>query len=379
MNPFSILDIQHSPLDEQRILIVQLEKSDSPEKPDQAYGGPPSLRSSSPTTSVSSSTSSCHCPCPCHVPPVEIVNACTICCAAFVSALAVCFCGPCKWCCETVCGRPCKGSEPPTGPISQRPSTPTGSISQRPSTPTSSISQHPSTPTGSISRRPSTPTGSISQRPSTPTSSISRRPSTPTGSIPPPSSTPIQPQIETPDTGVCFCGACVWCYKSKCGGLCNCSGTPPGPTPSPPSTSIQPQIENPDTGEINEHEQPNGTGTYIHHDIEGQIRQGRYVGEWKDDKKHGKGTHYYRNGDTYKGSWKGGERDGDGTYTYYKQPSAEYKGQWKNDKKHGKGVLKFTNGDKYDGDWKNNKMESAHATYAYADGSEYVGKYSAHF
>ncbi|CAF3559666.1 unnamed protein product [Rotaria sp. Silwood1] len=52
--------------------------------------------------------------------------------------------------------------------------------------------------------------------------------------------------------GVCFCGACVWCYKSKCGGLCNCSGTPPGPTPSPPSTSIQPQIENPDTGKNTE-------------------------------------------------------------------------------------------------------------------------------
>jgi hypothetical protein len=133
-------------------------------------------------------------------------------------------------------------------------------------------------------------------------------------------------------------------------------------------------------GEVNKSEQPNGMGTYIHHDQEGQIQPGRYVGGWKDDKKHGEGTHHYRKGDTYEGSWKDGKRHGYGTYTYHNEKSAEYKGNWEKDEKHGKGVMEFTNGDKYDGHWKNNKMESAHVnvTYTYADGAEYVGKYSAH-
>ena len=42
----------------------------------------------------------------------------------------------------------------------------------------------------------------------------------------------------------------------------------------------------------------------------------KYVGEYKDDKKHGKGTFTWANGDRYEGEYKDGKKHGKGTYTY---------------------------------------------------------------
>lgn len=132
-------------------------------------------------------------------------------------------------------------------------------------------------------------------------------------------------------------------------------------------------------GELDEEGQPDGTGTYTHHDEEEQRQQGQYIGEWKNGKKHGRGTHRYRNGDVYDGLWKDGKRDGHGKYTFSTSPSAEYKGDWQNDEMHGKGVMKFTNGDIYDGDWRCNKMESENATYTHVGHSVYIGRCCIHF
>jgi hypothetical protein len=55
-----------------------------------------------------------------------------------------------------------------------------------------------------------------------------------------------------------------------------------------------------------------------------------YIGKFKQNKIHGKGTCYYENGDKYIGFW-------------------EY------DQKNGQGIYYFKNGDrydKYDGEWK---------------------------
>ena len=49
-----------------------------------------------------------------------------------------------------------------------------------------------------------------------------------------------------------------------------------------------------------------------------------YVGEWDENKKHGKGTMTRKTGDSYEG-------------------------EWKNDKYHGMGVLTDTNGYRYEG------------------------------
>ena len=58
---------------------------------------------------------------------------------------------------------------------------------------------------------------------------------------------------------------------------------------------------------------------------------GEYEGEFKDDKKHGKGIFTFLDGQ-------------------------KYVGEFKDDKKHGKGVLIFPNGDKYSGEWKNDEF-----------------------
>ena len=57
-------------------------------------------------------------------------------------------------------------------------------------------------------------------------------------------------------------------------------------------------------------------GTYHNcfgtHSIEGN----KYVGEYKDDKRHGKGTSTWANGDRYVGEFKDDKRHGKGTYTW---------------------------------------------------------------
>ena len=75
------------------------------------------------------------------------------------------------------------------------------------------------------------------------------------------------------------------------------------------------------------------------------------------------------------------------TYVYYQRDptqhvSQKFVGDWKDNKRHGRGVMIFTNGDKYKGHWKDGEMETLQgetATYTFRDGSKYVGKYDVYF
>jgi len=67
-----------------------------------------------------------------------------------------------------------------------------------------------------------------------------------------------------------------------------------------------------------------------------------YDGEWKDGLMHGNGTHNYSNGDVYTGEWSA-DKYGNEVMTYANQD--RYDGEWKEDDKHGKGTMKFHNGD----------------------------------
>ena len=129
----------------------------------------------------------------------------------------------------------------------------------------------------------------------------------------------------------------------------------------------------------------------------------KYVGEWKDDKKHGKGTYTFASGDKYVGEWKDDTMHGKGTYTWadgaiYRgyfidgvragkgaltaSHGSSYVGEFKDDKRHGKGTLTRANGTVESGIWADGKylyesVESARsdcAKEAGKAGTEYAAK-----
>ena len=79
----------------------------------------------------------------------------------------------------------------------------------------------------------------------------------------------------------------------------------------------------------------------------------KYEGEFKNDVKDGYGIYHYLDGDTYKGDFKNDFMEGRGVYFY--QSGEVYSGGFKNGKKDGYGSFFETNGNKYLGDYKNDK------------------------
>jgi len=81
-------------------------------------------------------------------------------------------------------------------------------------------------------------------------------------------------------------------------------------------------------------------------------RDGRkYVGEYKDNKRHGQGTYTYANGDKYVGNFKDGKRYGQGTFTYAN--GDKYVGNYQDGKKHGQGTFTFSDGERKTGFYMN--------------------------
>ena len=62
-----------------------------------------------------------------------------------------------------------------------------------------------------------------------------------------------------------------------------------------------------------------------------------YVGQWKDDQRHGNGTFFQKGLYRYTGEWKEDLRDGEGHCIY--SDGTEYKGYWISNLQHGKGTL----------------------------------------
>ena len=99
---------------------------------------------------------------------------------------------------------------------------------------------------------------------------------------------------------------------------------------------------------------------------------GKYVGEFKNGLKHGKGIFYYSNGDKYKGEWKNNYRDGKGAF-YFKDGDI-YIGDFKKSIKEGKGIYYYKSGNRYEGDLKNDKKEGKGIFYL-NNGSRIMGDY----
>lgn len=102
-----------------------------------------------------------------------------------------------------------------------------------------------------------------------------------------------------------------------------------------------------------------------------------YVGDFKDDKYHGKGTFTFPSGDKYVGEFKDGKRSGQGTYSYLasnEYKGAEYVGEFKDDKKHGQGTYFYADGGNYTGGFKDDKRHGL-GSYIAPDGTKFYGEY----
>ena len=97
-----------------------------------------------------------------------------------------------------------------------------------------------------------------------------------------------------------------------------------------------------------------------------------YVGEWKEDLQEGTGIMDYASGASYEGEWRGGVLEGIGKFTW---PNGDtYTGEFeKNEIKNGKGIFNFFDGTEYIGDIFNGKP-SGHGEILFTEGDRYVGQ-----
>ena len=98
----------------------------------------------------------------------------------------------------------------------------------------------------------------------------------------------------------------------------------------------------------------------------------KYVGEWKDGKRHGQGTYTFANGDKYVGEYRDGKENGQGTHT--STNGDKYVGEWRDGKQHGQGTAVSANGDKYVGEFRDGKVHGRGIGTS-ADGGKYVGEF----
>ena len=104
------------------------------------------------------------------------------------------------------------------------------------------------------------------------------------------------------------------------------------------------------------------------------LKSGRYIGQFKQGQRSGRGKLTEPNGDEYDGEWSDGRRNGYGVTTYFN--GDRYEGHWKADKRDGRGTYRFNNGDTYDGDFSVD-MRSGSGIYTRSDGRVYRGQFLA--
>ena len=113
-----------------------------------------------------------------------------------------------------------------------------------------------------------------------------------------------------------------------------------------------------------ENNKANGKGRIIHAD--GDV----YEGDWVDDKAHGKGVYIHADGARYEGEWIKDKQHGYGTETW--PDGGRYEGYYEKGKKQGKGKFYWADGSRYEGDFNNNNIEGS-GKYEWADNRCYIG------
>ena len=109
------------------------------------------------------------------------------------------------------------------------------------------------------------------------------------------------------------------------------------------------------------------------------INGDKYIGEWNDNKKDGRGFLSFNRGHSiYKGDWKNDLSHGHGTLSVFNRDTndflIEYSGGWKFDMRHGYGTRYFGENEYYEGEWYAN-MRSGWGRMFYNDGSVYEGEW----
>jgi len=99
---------------------------------------------------------------------------------------------------------------------------------------------------------------------------------------------------------------------------------------------------------------------------------GTYVGNWKDNLRHGQGTYKWTNGDVYKGIWENDKRHGLGEYKWH--DGSVYKGNYSHGIRSGYGLYYYTNGSIYEGTWQNN-LKHGIANFYYKTSVNIGGRY----
>ncbi|CAD7947745.1 unnamed protein product [Amoebophrya sp. A120] len=109
---------------------------------------------------------------------------------------------------------------------------------------------------------------------------------------------------------------------------------------------------------------------------EGKLKMRKeYIGVWKNDKRHGKGTAFYPHGECYQGEWQDNKRHGEGQMKY--KDGSLYVGQWFDDVRTGYGHLTKGNGDVYEGYWVKDAREGGGSYFYKSTGKVYVGEWAA--
>eukprot|EP00420_Gonyaulax_spinifera_P030891 CAMPEP_0197880474 /NCGR_PEP_ID=MMETSP1439-20131203/8270_1 /TAXON_ID=66791 /ORGANISM="Gonyaulax spinifera, Strain CCMP409" /LENGTH=391 /DNA_ID=CAMNT_0043500029 /DNA_START=51 /DNA_END=1226 /DNA_ORIENTATION=- len=118
----------------------------------------------------------------------------------------------------------------------------------------------------------------------------------------------------------------------------------------------------------------NGEGTqWVPVGKVGKLRK-LYVGGWKDDRRHGRGTCFFKNGEFFQGCWNHGQMHGQGTLRY--ENGDLYIGEWHDGKRSGQGTLNKANGDCYEGYWLNDKREGSGSFFYAESGKVFVGEWA---
>ena len=99
----------------------------------------------------------------------------------------------------------------------------------------------------------------------------------------------------------------------------------------------------------------------------------KYVGQFKDGKRHGQGTNSMPDGRKYVGEFRDDQPNGHGAFT--RLDGHSYIGEFKDGKANGQGTVTSLNGHSYVGELKDDKA-NGHGTVIYPSGQRYVGEFS---